>query len=265
MQNLKQIFRSLLKYKSFTIINLLGLSIGVAAVMLIFMIADYEKSFDKQQGNAKDIFRVVSKSDRAGKPYYEANVPYPTAKLLRNEYPGIQATEIHFSSDVNVRIGNQSPFAEKNIVFADSLFFNVFDFSGINKFLVAGNAVKALSEPNKVILTESAARRYFGSSNPIGKVIKLDAKLDVEVAAIVKDMPATTHLPFSMIISYASLTKEFIGGFNLDGWGLVSGGFCYVKLGNKTPVTAVERALYSIVQRNSEDERDKRKKFYLQP
>jgi ABC-type antimicrobial peptide transport system permease subunit len=263
--SLKQIFRSLWKYKSFSIINLLGLSIGIAAVLLIFMIAGYEKSFDKFHSERKNICRVVSKAERGGKEQNEAAVPYPTAKFLRNEYPGLPATQIHFAKDANIRIDHQSPFEEKNIVFADSLFFNVFDFSGIKKFVVAGNLTAALSAPNKAILTESTAKRYFGLTNPIGRVIKIDTKLDVEVAGIIKDIPVTTHLPINMIISYSSLTKEFIGGFNLDGWGLRSNGFCYVKLDGKSSVSSVNKALYAVNQKNSTEDRDKREQFFLQP
>src|SRR4051812_265733 len=111
--NLRQILRGLRKYKGFTVINLLGLAIGIAALILIFMISDYEKSFDKFHSDEKDVYRVVQKNKMEGNEKYEACVPYPTAKLLRNEYPGILATEIHFAKDVNVRIGNQAPFHEK--------------------------------------------------------------------------------------------------------------------------------------------------------
>jgi ABC-type antimicrobial peptide transport system permease subunit len=263
--SLKQIFRSLWKYKSFSLINLLGLSIGISAVILIFMIAGYEKSFDQFHSGRKSIYRVVSKADRGGKEQNEAAVPYPTAKLLRNEYPGLQATEINYAKDANIRIDHQSPFEERNIVFADSLFFSVFDFSGIKKFQVAGNLAAALSAPNKAILTETTAKRYFGSTNPMGQVIKIDAKLDVEVAAIIRDIPVTTHLPVNMIISYSSLTKDFIGGFDIDSWGVRSNGYCYVKLDEKSSVSAVNKALYAVNQKNSTEGRDKREQFYLQP
>jgi len=262
--SLKQIIRSLWKYKSFSIINLLGLSIGIAVVILIFMIADYEKVFDQFHENGKDIYRIVNKAEKGGKEQYEATIPYPTAKFLRNEYPGLQATQIHFSEDANVRIGNQSPFTEKNIVFADSLFFNVFDFSGIKKFQVAGNVAKALSAPNKVILTEGTARRYFGSANPIGQVLRLDARLDLEVAAIVKDPPATTHLPFSMLVSFSSLTNDYIGGLDLNSWNFTGNGYCYVRLDAKSSIASVEKALHSIVQKNRNSDANKNEKYYLQ-
>src|SRR5215212_5994513 len=185
LHSLKQIWRSLLKYKSFSIINLLGLSIGIASAVLIFLIADYEKRFDRLHKNGDDIFRVVSSLESEGKKTYEATVPYPTARLLRNEYPGAQASEIYNARNVTVRIGNQSPVEEKDVIFADSLFFNVFDFARIKGFRVSGNPANALSAPNKAILTESTARRYFGNDNPIGQLIKLENKIDVEVAAVV--------------------------------------------------------------------------------
>jgi putative ABC transport system permease protein len=265
VQSVRQIFRSLWKYKGFTLINLLGLSVGIAAVLLIFLIFDYEKSFDQFHGNRKDIYRVVTKSEREGKTQYEAAVPYPTGSLLRSEYPGLLATEIHHSDDVNVRIGTLPPFQEKHLVFADSLFFSVFNFAGIKNFRVSGDPVKALSAPGKAILTQSTAKKYFGDEDPIGKIIRLDAKLDVVIAAVVKDIPPTSHLPFSILVSYATLTGEFIGGFDLTSWGIRSGGYCYVRTDNKSTTSSIERALYTVVQRNAKDERDKRQKFYLQP
>ena len=123
IHNLKQIVRSLWRYKSFTFINLAGLSIGIAAVLLIFMIADYEKGFDRFHSQKENIFRVVTKADRGGKELYESAVPYPAGRALRNEHPGINASQIHFSKEANVRIGVRTPFVEKNIVFADSMFF----------------------------------------------------------------------------------------------------------------------------------------------
>ncbi|HYC27764.1 MAG TPA: ABC transporter permease [Chitinophagaceae bacterium] len=262
---LKQIFRSLWRYKSFSIVNILGLSVGIAAVVLIFLIADYEKRFDRLSAGSQNIYRVVHKGQSGGKTEYSGAVPYPTARLLRNELPGVLATEIHHSNDATVRIANNSPFEEKNVVFADSLFFDVFDFAAIDKFFITGDAKRALSAPNKVVLTESVAKRYFGSANPIGQVIKLNAKVDLEVGAIVKDVPATTHLPFTMLISYASLTKDYVGGFDLDAWGLIGNAYCYVRTDKNASVNGITQSLKSIVQKNADSDRDKREQYYLQP
>lgn len=261
--NLKQILRSFWKYKGFSIINLLGLSIGIAAVLLIFMIADYEKSFDSMHSNTGNVYRVVNTGTRDSKDRYEATAPYPMAKMLRNEYPGLQATEVHVEREGNARIGNQTPFVQKHILFADSLFFNVLDFSGIKKFVVNGNPAQALSAPGKVILTENTAKKIFGPANPIGQVIKLDGKLDVEVAAIVKDVVGVT-LPFEMIVSYSSLTDDYIGGFDINSWGVRGNGFCYVRVDNKSSVSGIERALSVIAHNESQSEKNKNERFYLQ-
>jgi ABC-type antimicrobial peptide transport system permease subunit len=265
VQSLKQITRSLLRYKGFAFINLLGLSIGIAATIIIFLISDYENSFDTFHSDSKNIYRVVTKATEATKDEYNAHVPYPTAKFLRNEYSGVQATQVHFAEDMNIRIGKEEPFEEKNIVFADSLFFNVLDFSGIKDFWIMGNPATALIEPNKALLTQSSAKKYFGTANPIGQLIKLENKVDVEVTGIIKDIPTTSHLPISMIVSYPTFNKEFISGLDPNSWTFTSNGFTYVRLKDASSVKIAENALKAIVKKNSERDRYTREHWSLQP
>ena len=263
-QNIKHNIRSLWRYKSCSIINLAGLSIGIAAVIIIFLIVNYENSFDKYHSDNNNIYRVVSKTERADKINYQASVPYPLAKMLRNEIRGITTTEIHYVNEMNIRIGNQTPFNEKQILFADSLFFKVFDFAGIKNLWLKGNSETILNEPRKAILTESTAKRFFGNDDPMGKIIKLDNKTDVEVAGIIKDVPSTIHFPFGMIVSSPTFNKDFIGGLDIEQWGVRSHGYCYVSI-NDNAVKQTESALYSIVQKNAETDNDKKEKMYLQP
>ncbi len=161
LHNLRQIFRSLWRYKSFSLINFLGLTLGIASIIIIFLIADFEKSFDKFHSN-KNIYRVVSKIDGADGLNYSAPVPYPLAKFLRAEYGAAPATQIHFVEEMNIKIKKQQPFTEKNIVFADSLFFSVFDFSKVEQFWLKGNPALSLKDPGKAMLTEKTAKKYFG-------------------------------------------------------------------------------------------------------
>ncbi len=263
--SIKQIVRSLWRYKSFTVINLLGLSIGIAATVILFLIAQYENSFDQQHSDPEKLFRVVRKEVQADKDEYGANVPYPTARFFRSEYAGAQATQLHFAENMNVRIGNNSPFEEKNVLFADSLFFRVMDFANVKNFWVIGNPQTALAEPRKALLTEGTAKKYFGTTNPVGQIIRLDNKEDVEVVGIVKDPAATTHLPFSMIVSFSTLTAAFNAGIGLDQWGSISNGYCYVRLNNENAVLSAEKALAAVVQKQGTEEREQRRKFYLQP
>src|SRR5688572_30523164 len=117
LHNLKQIVRSLAKHKGFTVINLLGLSIGIAATIVIVLISDFENSFDKFHTKGENVYRVVTKSKQANEDVYSANVPYPTAKFLRTEFPDAITTQLHYGKDMNIRIGKDDPFEEKNVVF----------------------------------------------------------------------------------------------------------------------------------------------------
>jgi putative ABC transport system permease protein len=262
LHSLKQIFRSLWRYKSFSLINLSGLSIGIAAIVLLVLLANYENSFDKFHSAPDNVYRVVTKRDRGGEIDYQATVPYPLAKMLRTEIPGLPATEIHYVKEMSIKISNGTPFNEKKVLFADSMFFKVFDFSGIKIFWVRGNQQSFLKEPNKALLTESAAKRYFGNEDPIGKLIRLESRQDVQVSGIIKEIPATTHLPVNMVVSFSTLTKEFLGGLDPEQWGIRSNGYCYVRTNNNT--TAIEKTLVGLVQRNGETDQDKKENMYLQ-
>ena len=261
----KQIFRGLWRNKSFTGINLLGLSLGIAAVFIIVLIAHYERSFDTFHSRSQQVFRVVSETSRADQIIYEANVPYPTGRFLREEYPGVTASQVHFSEDVQVRLGDGAPFTQEKVVFADSLFFQVLDFAEIEDFWIAGNPATALQGPGKVVLTERTAQQYFGADNPMGKFLLLDNQLETEVVGVVKDIPQNSHLPFNMLVSYGTLNNEFFGGLDISAWGYTGNGYTYVRLQDKNDRNATNEALQSIVLRNAKSEADKKMKMYLQP
>ena len=265
MYNLKRIVRGLWRYKSFSIINFLGLSIGIAAIMILFLIASYEKSFDKLHTDRDNVYRVVSKRQLAGENIFESQVPYPTAKFFRTEYAGAIATQINFDNDRDIKIGEQPPFAEKNIVFADSLFFKVMDFSNINNFWIRGNPADAMSGPNKAVLTESTAKKYFGNSDPMGKTFRISNKADITVVGLVKDIPSTSHLPANLFVSFATLTKDFMAGVELDSWDFTSNGYCYIRLPGAEAVPAVTGALNAVIQKKAETELGKKKTFSIQP
>lgn len=262
--HLRQSLRSLLKHKRFSVINLLGLSTGIAAVLLLLLIADYERSFDRFHSRPEEVYRVVTEARNEGSKEREATMPYPTARYLRFEQPGLMATQIHFSQNATVQIDGLPPLRLENLVFADSLFFRVFDFANLKGFRLAGDPVAALAAPNKAVLTRTLAEKYFPRQDPIGKRVKIDGEVEAEVAAVIEDLPPTTHLPFSMLLSYSSLTKDFLGGFDPDTWGLRSGGYCYVRLDRNNTVAGVEQALRTINRKQSVSDRDRRQQLYLQ-
>lgn len=265
IHQLKQIVRGLWRYKSFTVINFLGLSIGIAAIVVLYLISDYEKSFDRLHSDSNRIYRIVNERETEGKKTDQAVVPYPTARFLRDEYAGVLASEIHFDRDRNVKAGEQPPFQERNMVFADSLFFRIMDFSQIPNFWITGNPAKALNAPNKAVLTQSTAHRYFGNEDPIGKTFRLDNKRDIEVVGLVKDVPAATHLPINLFVSFATLDSSLMGGLTLDNWNFTSNGYCYIRVDHDADVRTIEAALKNMVQKKATEERDKKQSFTLQP
>ncbi|MFN2458371.1 MAG: ABC transporter permease, partial [Chitinophagaceae bacterium] len=134
----------------------------------------------------------------------------------------------------------------------------VMDFRQIKNFWIKGNPEKALRDPNKAILTESTAKRYYGNEDPIGKLFRLDNKVDIEVSGIVKDIPATTHLPANLFISFSTLSnKDLMAGLDVNYWGFRSSGYCYIKM--------QDQALSAVIQKNAKNDIDKKEKFLLQP
>lgn len=264
-QSLKHIIRSLWRHKSFTFINLLGLSLGIAAVVILFLIAQYEAGFDKYHSQAENIYRIVAKTERADKLEFEANVPYPTGKFLQSEAPGVIATQIHYQDEMQVQINAQVPFLEKNLIFADSLFFNVLDFKEIEDFWIMGNPETALDKPNSAVLTESKAKEYFGDTNPVGQIIKLDNKIDVEIVGVVKEVNKMNHLPFNIILSYSTLTNDLLGGMDLESWLFTSGGYSYVRLQDQQDPSNLQGVFETVVQRRTGPDGPRKEVMFLQP
>lgn len=263
-QSLKQILRNLWRNKSFTFINLLGLSLGIAAVVALFLIAQYESSFDKFHSNGDKVFRVVTKIERADAIEYDAAVPYPTGRFLRDEVPGLTATQIHDAGEIQVQIGNNEPFIQKNVIFADSLFFKVLDFAEVEGFWISGNPRTALHDPQTALLTESIAEQYFGDKNPVGELIRIDNKMDVEIVGVIKDPPTTGHLPLTVIVSFSTLNNDFLGGLDISSWEFTAGGYAYVRLQEQQNLATTIAALETAVnQRPSANK--KKETMFLQP
>lgn len=114
--------------------------------MLLVLLADFENSFDQFHSAKDDIYRVVTKRERDNSVANEATVPYTLAKMLRSEIRLLPATEIYYVNEMNIKIGNGEPFNEKQVLFADSMFFKVFDFSNIHGFWVRGSLQSFLKQ-----------------------------------------------------------------------------------------------------------------------
>lgn len=247
----KTAWRNIKKHKGFFALNFIGLYISVAACLLIGLLILHETSFDKSANNNLSIYRIVKSNSSATGKTDESVTPYPLASALRAAMPDEKLiSQIHFQKDDVISFGNKK-FKEQNIVFADSVFPKLFTLT-----VKQGSIKRALAEPGFVILTETTAHKYFGNDNPINKRIKIANLVDLQVAAVIADAPANSHLPYNMLISYASLKPEFIGGFPLNEWGLNASGFVYIGLTNQNRQKQVVTALTSIANQNLNDKKD---------
>ncbi len=185
---LKTAFRNLIRNKFYSIINIVGLSIGITACILIMLYVQSELSYDKFHEKADRIYRVnlygVLNDDEINQPFTSP----PLAKAMQNEIPEVEEA-VRLTRLQPVIRHNNDVFNEKSWYFADANFFKIFSASFIN-----GNPENALSQPNSVVLTESTANRYFGKDNPIGQFITWENDRDYQVTGVIKDYPENTHI-----------------------------------------------------------------------
>lgn len=250
-------FRNFLRDRSYTLINVLGLSIGVTACIIIFLLIDYDLQFDKLHSHYDQVYRVVQRDDSpSGGP--GAAVPYPLPKAFRNDFPEVPlVTQVHSQSEAFIRVDDDK-FKVENVLFADSLFFEVFDFG-----VVSGNPRVELGQPGKAFLTQSLADKILKGREHA--TLKIDNRVAVEVVGIIADPPPSSHITYNMIVSMESFDGDFIGGFALDHWGMTAAGFTYIVLPDNISPESVNERLKPFVRKYLSPEDAQRKSYVLQP
>lgn len=200
---LKVAFRNLWKNRLYTSINIAGLSVGLAACVLIVLFVRDELSYDKHFDQSDQIYRITGAYNQGGDAKtYAAITTYPLMPLLTANFPEMEsATRMDFWT-LLVSRGAQH-IQQQHIISADSSFFDLFSFEA-----VAGDPVAAMRAPNSVVLTETALARHFGDEEGFGKVLTIN-ETDFKVAAIVKDMPSNTHFEAEMFLPIATTIQWY--------------------------------------------------------
>ena len=201
---LKIAFRNLIKHKAYSAINIAGLAIGIACFMIILLYIGHELSYDKFHKNAEQIYRVVTKIEFENRVYETTQSPAPMASALVQDFPEVlNAVRIYsISWHRNFLRYKDKLFYEDRFFYVDSSFFEIFSFP-----LIQGNPETALQEPNSLVLTERAARKYFGEDNPLGKILTLNNSEDYKVTGVLKNIPQNSHFKFEFM---ASLSPEIV-------------------------------------------------------
>src|SRR5215217_7325141 len=188
---LKIAWRNLRKHKFYTFLNIFGLSLGLASCLLISLYVIDELSFDRSFSNAERIYRVNSDIRFGGADMKLAVAPDPLAFTLQKDYPQLESvTRLREDGSYLVRqTGAAENLKEDVVSYADSTFFDVFSIP-----LVSGDPARVLREPNTMVISERAARKYFGSENPIGQSLLLDNQAVYTVTGVMKNIPEHSHL-----------------------------------------------------------------------
>jgi putative ABC transport system permease protein len=192
----KVAFRNMRKYKIYTFINLFGLAVGLACVFLIYLFVQDELSYDKFYPKSKDIYRVAVKMKMGERRMNGNTICAPFSPAAMNDFPEVKyAVRLHFWNNVLFTYEDKQ-FVEDKLLRTDSTFFEVF-----SRPFIYGDSKTALKGTSNVVLTKSTSRKYFGETNPIGKVIRRGEKTLLTVSGVVEDVPDNSHFHYDMVCS----------------------------------------------------------------
>ena len=251
--------RSLQRNKGYTLINFLGLTVGMAACLLLFLLVRYETSFDAFHTKKDRIYRVVNIDRGPQGEHRLGEVTFPLADALRSAYPQLEQvfpTYLDWDEKFIVQRGDgQAPMVfQDNALYAGSAFFKTFDFGGLE-----GDPRTLMDAPYTAMLTKDKAAKYFGDwRSAVGKTLTINHRVLVKVAGILQDPPPNTDFPIGVVVSLSTLTaSHMIGGAATD-WSSIDGGTnCYVLVKPGSSVPALERSIDQTARSHQPDNNSK--------
>lgn len=232
-------FRNIRRNLSYAFLNIFGLTLGVAACLVIFLIVRNELGYDAYNSKADRTYRVTLHALD-----FNANVSMAVIPAMRVDFPELeQTTQVFYQGDAMVKIGDNR-YTEHNVAFGDNQINKVFDYQWL-----AGDPNTALLQPNSVVLTESIAKKYFGKGNAIGQVINFENQQDVKVTGVIKDLPANTSLPLSFLISLNSIEKNLKGAMG-NFWAIMGGSYAYIVLPKNYAISQLNSKMPAFIKKN---------------
>ncbi|MFC1564220.1 ABC transporter permease [candidate division KSB1 bacterium] len=195
---LKIALRNIKKHKVYSFVNIFGLSLGIGCCILIFLYVLDELSFDRFHNNSPGVYRLLEEIQLRNRRYTPAAVPAPVGPEMKDEYPEILKCVRLFklpNEDKTVIQVDGDRFEEEGLLFADSTFFEIFDFT-----FKAGASKGALVEPSSIIITGDIAQKYFGDVDPLGKYIRIRNDLNFVISGVLENIPENSHFKFNFLI-----------------------------------------------------------------
>lgn len=243
-------------------LNISGLTLGITASIVLFLLLQHLNSFDKFQSNYNRVYRVVTSSDGNDGKNYTSGIPSVLPPAFRLDFP--EAEEVVFTqynSGALILVpqpnGENKKFTEEaGVVFTESNFFKIFD-----REILLGDAVKALDEPNEAVISKELAEKYFGREDVAGEVIKYGEN-EFKIGAVMADPPNNTDFPFTLMLSYETIRKEV----EEHGWNSVwSDEHCYFLLKEGEFVSKVESRMADFTKKHKKESNYDHTQYLIQP
>ncbi len=218
-------WRNIIRHKGYSAINVSGLTVVIAACLLIFVVVQYELSFDTFQPGYNTTYRVTTQTNRDAGIERTAGVSAPATEALRLYFPQakIASVESSYGSQVAVPAATGNPADDKKIIenigvmFIEPQFFDVFQSSWL-----AGRP-SALKNPGMVVIDKSSAIKYFGDwKKAVGKTLKMDNVLTLKVAGVINDVPSNSDFPLKVLVSYITWKQHPKEYMYRDNWNMTS-------------------------------------------
>jgi putative ABC transport system permease protein len=200
---IKATLRSLSRYRFFTILNILGLTTGLACCIVIYLFVENELSYDRFHEDKDVTYRAIRRSGINGIPYQIGITSYPIGEALRQDFEGHIESLVRAMPYQGLVQYKDMSILEDYLMLADSNFFTFFSYP-----LDAGDPKTVLAHPNSVVLSKAMAVKYFGDDDAIGKVLRLEEQYDVTVTGLLADLPGNTHLRFDMVAGMQLLAND---------------------------------------------------------
>jgi putative ABC transport system permease protein len=235
--------RNFRKHRSYSIINVAGLAIGMAVTMFIFLWIRDELSYDRFHAGARDIYRLTEDQKGAdGSIFPVAVTPELLGPGLKAGFPEVREFTRVRPLGRNLMANGDRRFLEGGLIFADPSFFAVFTFP-----LVKGDPATALASPDALVVTESAARKYFGTEDPMGRTLRFLDAFDFKVTGVARDVPRHSHLPFALVGNFEFVMKQL--GYGGGWWN--NNFYTYVRLAPGTDPARLAEPVYNYLRKIS--------------
>jgi len=233
--------RNLRKNKTYSFINILGLSIGIACTLFMMMWVVNELSWDKFQTNADTLFRVEQDQPNPKGMFHVNLTPFPMGPALKEEVPEIKnSARMVFPGTILMQTGGKS-FYENKAVIVDPAYLEMFTFP-----LIKGNKATVLNSPTSIVLTENLAKKYFGNEDPIGKILLVNTKYNLKVTGVMRKLPSNTYLGAKILLPF-SFTKTL--GLNIENWGS-NQIFTWIQLYKNQNISKISEKITALRQRH---------------